>query len=30
VTIVAVMRKLIEAANLILQRGQPWTAQLAE
>ena len=23
-TIVAVMRKLIEAANLVLQRGQPW------
>ncbi len=22
--IVAVMRKLIEAANLVLQRGQPW------
>ena len=25
VAIVAVMRKLIEAANLVLQRGQPWT-----
>lgn len=25
VIIVAVMRKLIEAANLVLQRGQPWT-----
>jgi transposase len=25
--IVAVMRKLIEAANLILQRGQPWLKQ---
>lgn len=25
--IVAVMRKLIEAANLVLQRGQPWTRQ---
>jgi transposase len=25
--IVAVMRKLIEAANLVLQRGQPWTKQ---
>ena len=24
VTIVAVMRKLIEAANLVLQRGEPW------
>lgn len=29
VTIVAVMRKLIEAANLVLQRGQPWTRTLA-
>jgi transposase len=29
VTIVAVMRKLIEAANLVLQRGQPWTKTLA-
>jgi transposase len=28
VTIVAVMRKLIEAANLVLQRGQPWTKTL--
>lgn len=27
--IVAVMRKLIEAANLVLQRGQPWRTQLA-
>lgn len=27
VAIVAVMRKLIEAANLVLQRGQPWTKQ---
>lgn len=27
--IVAVMRKLIEAANLVLQRGQPWLKQLA-
>jgi transposase len=27
--IVAVMRKLIEAANLILQRGQPWIKQPA-
>ena len=26
VAIVAVMRKLIEAANLVLARGQPWTA----
>lgn len=25
--IVAVMRKLIEAANLVLQRGQPWLSQ---
>lgn len=25
--LVAVMRKLIEAANLVLSRGQPWTAQ---
>jgi transposase len=25
VAIVAVMRKLIEAANLILARGTPWT-----
>ena len=24
VTVVAVMRKLIEAANLVLSRGQPW------
>ncbi len=24
VAIVAVMRKLIEAANLVLARGQPW------
>lgn len=29
VTIVAVMRKLIEAANLVLQRRQPWTKTLA-
>lgn len=29
VAIVAVMRKLIEAANLVLQRGQPWTKQQA-
>lgn len=28
-TIVAVMRKLIEAANLILSRGQPWIKQLS-
>jgi transposase len=27
--IVAVMRKLIEAANLVLSRGQPWVKQLA-
>jgi transposase len=27
--IVAVMRKLIEAANLVLGRGQPWLKQLA-
>lgn len=27
--IVAVMRKLIEAANLVLQRGQPWLKQPA-
>jgi transposase len=27
--LVAVMRKLIEAANLVLQRGQPWLKQLA-
>lgn len=27
VAIVAVMRKLIEAANLVLQRGQPWVKQ---
>jgi transposase len=27
--VVAVMRKLIEAANLVLQRGQPWTRHLA-
>lgn len=27
--IVAVMRKLIEAANLVLQRGQPWITQPA-
>jgi transposase len=27
--IVAVMRKLIEAANLVLQRGQPWQKQPA-
>lgn len=26
--IVAVMRKLIEAANLVLQRGQPWIKQI--
>jgi transposase len=26
---VAVMRKLIEAANLVLQRGQPWVVRLA-
>ena len=24
VAIIAVMRKLIEAANLVLSRGQPW------
>lgn len=29
VVIVAVMRKLIEAANLVLQRGQPWLKQPA-
>jgi transposase len=29
VAIVAVMRKLIEAANLVLQRGQPWLKQAA-
>jgi transposase len=29
VVTVAVMRKLIEAANLVLQRGQPWLKQLA-
>jgi transposase len=29
VAIVAVMRKLIEAANLVLARGQPWVRQLA-
>jgi transposase len=29
VVIVAVMRKLIEAANLVLSRGQPWVKQLA-
>ena len=29
VAIVAVMRKLIEAANLVLQRGQPWTRRQA-
>jgi transposase len=27
--IVAVMRKLIEAANLVLSRGQPWLKQPA-
>jgi transposase len=27
--LVAVMRKLIEAANLVLQRGQPWVKQIA-
>lgn len=27
--LVAVMRKLIEAANLVLNRGQPWQAQLS-
>ena len=27
--VVAVMRKLIEAANIILQRGQPWLKQTA-
>ena len=27
--VVAVMRKLVEAANLVLQRGQPWLKQLA-
>ncbi len=27
VAIVAVMRKLIEAANLVIQRGQPWLKQ---
>jgi transposase len=29
VAIVAVMRKLIEAANLVLCRGQPWIRQPA-
>lgn len=29
IVIVAVMRKLIEAANLVLQRGQPWLKQPA-
>lgn len=29
VAIVAVMRKLIEAANLVLSRGQPWLRQTA-
>jgi transposase len=29
VVIVAVMRKLIEAANLVLSRGQPWVRHLA-
>lgn len=29
VVIVAVMRKLIEAANLVLQRGTPWTQEYA-
>ena len=29
VVIVAVMRKLIEAANLVLSRGKPWVKQLA-
>jgi len=29
VVAVAVMRKLIEAANLVLQRGQPWTTTTA-
>lgn len=29
VAIVAVMRKLIEAANLVLARNRPWTRQLA-
>jgi transposase len=29
VAIVAVMRKLIEAANLVLKRGQPWTKTAA-
>ncbi|MDB5470188.1 MAG: hypothetical protein JWR84_3496, partial [Caulobacter sp.] len=28
-TIVAVMRKLIEAANLVLQRQSPWIKQAA-
>lgn len=28
VVLVAVMRKLIEAANLVLERGQPWLKQL--
>jgi transposase len=27
VAVVAVMRKLVEAANLVLQRGQPWVRQ---
>jgi transposase len=27
--IVAVMRKLVEAANLVLSRGQPWLRQPA-
>jgi transposase len=29
VVLVAVMRRLIEAANLVLARGQPWTARAA-
>jgi transposase len=29
VALVAVMRKLIEAANLVLARGQPWTKSMA-
>jgi transposase len=29
IIIVAVMRKLVEAANLVLERGQPWTKQHA-
>jgi len=30
VALVAIMRKLIEAANLVLSRGHPWLAQPAQ